>query len=706
MEMSGTPYDEKKPSRKETKRITKGWIEAIESAKSREEVWRDQAEEAQAFYLMDDSGDVKAAMPRFNILHSNVETIVPAIYNSTPKPDIRPRNGVQDGPYREVADVIEAGIMSQIDDGRLDRVMEKVAQDAYVAGRGILRVQFKSDFEETPEGSIPVNERVCFRCVPFADYLEGPATTWEDVPWVAFRHIISEEEHLRMTGKSSSVGGPVEAGVSSEDRPNERDDIAIWEIWCRETKKVYWIDDKNEKMVRVMDDPLGLRDFFPMPEPLQPLTATGKRKPVCPFTIYREQAKEVDLATTRIREVMSGLKVRGFVASIGTNDLKEIAKAKDNEIVPLKGQEGLMHKGGLANAIFMWPVSEASQVLERLYVQRDAAKQAIYEITGISDILRGESDARETAAAQKLKADWGSMRLSTMQRQVASMVRQAFVVTSEILCRNFTHSTLRAMSGIEFGPEVEQLLGNGLNHYRIDVETDSTIAADRRRFQQEFRDLLEGSGRFFEVMGPVAQMVPEAAEGMVMLYASMVQRFQLGRQGEAAVRHMIDAMAQGVVAARQEQEKAAEESEKAADAQIAMAKIQQENQNREAERAQKSQFKQVDAQIEGQKLDLQDKKLDIDAAAQEGKIDVESAKVLQSDEQADKQDRREREKLHWEMENRAADRNAADREGQRQSADKARDRTHSAAEGERNRQAASADKDKDRDAAKDRGNDG
>ena len=700
METSGTPYDEKKPTRKALRKQAKGWIEALRSADTRDEVWREQAEEAQAFYLMDDSGDVTNSLPRFNILHSNVETIVPAIYNSTPKPDIRPRNGVQDGPYREVADVIEAGIMAQIDDGRLDRVMEKVAQDAYVAGRGIMRIQFKSDFEETPEGSVPVNESVCFRCVPFADYREGPATTWEDVPWVAFRHIISEEEHLRMTGKGADIGGPVESGVSSEDRPNERDDIAVWEIWCRATKKVYWIDDKNERMVRVMDDPLGLRDFFPMPEPLQPLTATGKRRPVCPFTIYREQAKEVDVATTRIREIMQGLKVRGFVAAIGNNDLQEIAKAKDNEIVSLKGQEGLMHKGGLANAIYMWPVNEASQVLERLYVQRDAAKQAIYEITGISDILRGESDARETAAAQKLKADWGSMRLSTMQRQVASMVRQAFVISSEILCRNFTHDTLRAMSGIEFGPEVEQLLGNGLNHYRIDVETDSTIAADRRRYQQEFRDLLEGSGKFFQVMGPVAQMVPEAAEGMVMLYSSMVQRFQLGRQGEAAVRHMIDAMAQGVVAARQEQEKAAEESEKAADAQIAAMKIRQEDRNRTEERKQKAQFKIVDAQIAGQTLDLKDKELDIKADEAEGRIEVDAAKVLQSDEQADKTDRREREKTQWEMDDRAANRADAERGRQATSRDKAADRAHSAAEGERNRQAASADKDKDRDAAK------
>ena len=69
------------------------------------------------------------------------------------------------------------------------------------------------------------------------------------------------------------------------------------------------------------------------------------------------------------------------------------------------------------------------KALQQLYVQRDAIKQTIYEVTGIADILRGASDPRETLGAQQIKQQWGSLRIQMLQKQVAeiaeSVARQA-----------------------------------------------------------------------------------------------------------------------------------------------------------------------------------------------------------------------------------------------------------------------------------------
>jgi hypothetical protein len=66
------------------------------------------------------------------------------------------------------------------------------------------------------------------------------------------------------------------------------------------------------------------------------------------------------------------------------------------------------------------------KVANQLYQARESIKQVIYEITGISDIIRGSSVASETATAQDLKNKWGTVRLREMQTLVADYARDLF----------------------------------------------------------------------------------------------------------------------------------------------------------------------------------------------------------------------------------------------------------------------------------------
>jgi hypothetical protein len=74
----------------------------------------------------------------------------------------------------------------------------------------------------------------------------------------------------------------------------------------------------------------------------------------------------------------------------------------------------------------MLPIERLVEVAKQLYVARESIKQVIYEITGISDIIRGSSVASETATAQDLKNKWGTVRLRRMQTLVADYARDLF----------------------------------------------------------------------------------------------------------------------------------------------------------------------------------------------------------------------------------------------------------------------------------------
>lgn len=569
------------------------WLERIAASEKREDDWLKDAAVAETAYLSKRNGDAEGVVPAFNILHSNVETIVPSVYNSTPAPDIRPRHNVSDPVTKLVADMLERVIAAQIDDNRLDSEIESSVQDAFMAGRGVVRVVYDED----------TTQRVGYRAISWKCYREGPSTRWSEVPWVAFKHSLSQESLEKFSD-------PELAGLQKDPAQatgDNSDDVCIWEIWCKDSRKVYFVVADNGKVAKIEDDPYGLPGFFPMPQPVQPITGTGSRTPVCPYAVYKELAEELDKQTKRINAIVSGLKVRGVIAA-DAEAIEDLANADDNTLVPIANIEGLVAAGGLDKAIMWWPINTAVQVLRELFVQREQTKQTIYEVTGISDIVRGATRANETATAQQIKSEWGGLRIKKMQRLVERQVRDLFVLTAEIVTRLFTPETMQAASGIQLPQEAQALLGH-LDHYRINVESDSTIRADASRSKQEMGEFLTGTANFFAAMAPVVQADPQAASPVSEIYNAFAKQFNLGKQAEDALEQFSQIAKQAASGPRPNPE--AERVQ--ADVQMRMQIKAAELQMKQAEMQGKMQLDAAKLEIEKQKLALEQSRLAIDA---------------------------------------------------------------------------------------------
>lgn len=539
--------DDTKPlDAKALQEIGAKWIERIRASETRkdESRWLKDAEAAESQYLCGQTSTEDNDLTTFNILHANVETIVPSIYNSTPAPDIRPRHSNKDPQAEFVCNVYERAIAAQIDDSRLNKEIEASAQDAYTAGRGIVRVKFDADIEEGEPvdddnlgqeaiGPFVTNERIIYENVSWNDYREGPAKRWSQVPWVAYRHTISTQEMDRLTDEDyrKAYAEDKTKVTTSDDEELDQD---VWEIWCKESRSVYFVANDTCKVLNIAPDPLKLTGFFPMAEPVQPITGTGKRTPVCPYRVYKVLADELDRLTVRINGIIKGLRVRGAIAADAA-DIENLADAAENTLVPIANLEGLAAAGGMDKAIIWWPVEKAIEVLRELYVAREATKQTIYEVTGISDIIRGEGDASETATAQNIKTQWGSLRIKKMQRSIERQVRDLFVISAEIISQHFSLPTLSKMTGLQIPPEAAQLLQRPLDSYRIDVESDSTVRADLTRMRGEMSNFLQGTAQFFGTMGPLVQQTPAAAGPVAQIYSSFARQFALGKQAEDAI---------------------------------------------------------------------------------------------------------------------------------------------------------------------------
>jgi len=83
-----------------------------------------------------------------------------------------------------------------------------------------------------------------------------------------------------------------------------------------------------------------------------------------------------------------------------------------------------------------------------------------------------------------------------------------------------------------------------LRSFRIDIETDSTIAADEQGDKQAVTEFIDMTGRFLGEMLPQVQQLPELAPLAVELLKTASRRFKTGRQLEVVIDEFADSILQ------------------------------------------------------------------------------------------------------------------------------------------------------------------
>ena len=517
---------------------------------------------------------------RFNILWANTETLKPAVYSRTPAPEVRRRHLDPDPVGREAATVLERALSFAIDDHDFDGVMEAARDDMLLPGRGVARVVYEPvlgrralerlavDGREVflldglpaePDGfdgetayvEEVIDQRAYCRHVYWKDYREQPARCWQDVRWVAFRHTMTRAELVARfgeTGRSipleAALDGIEERGAGRGRAPEDARRAVLWEIWDKNARRRVILADGHDEIVEDVPDPLGLAGFFPMPEPLYAVRTTGTRVPVPEFTLYQDQALELDELATRKRHLIAALKARGVYAGVLGEIERLLTEGGENEMIPVKDWDQFRDKGGLAAAIEWMPIERIAQVVVALNGQIGRLKAEIFEITGLSDIIRGASKASETATAQRLKGNFGALRLQPRQRPMQRFARDILRLKAEVIAEHFTPDTLRRMTGRPVTPEVAALLREErARGFRIDIETDATIQPDAEIERANAVAFLGATTRFFTAVAPLIARAPHAAPMFLEMYKTAARTFKTGRQLEALIAQTGEALA-------------------------------------------------------------------------------------------------------------------------------------------------------------------
>lgn len=594
---------------------TAKWVPIIAAYEREAEKWEKRSIKIIKRYK-DDRGQRDINASRYNILWSNVETLKPALFARVPKADVKRRFDDKDPVGRVAADVLERSIDYFLQQYAFGAMARQCVLDFLLPGRGTAWVRYVphmrdldiSGTQETEDDGPQVTEdadldgetaaerpeevyyeEVLPDYVHWQDFGHTDARTWEEVTAVWRKVYLTRSQLIARFGKK--IGAAIQLdftpkGLDGQKTTDQVKKATVYEIWDRDSKKAIWISKFYPEKLDVRDDPLKLDRFFPCPRPLYATLGNDSIIPVPDYVEYQDQANELDELTARIASITKAVKVSGVYDAAADGVQQMFNDGHENQLIPVSSWAMFAEKGGLKGSMELLPIQEISQTLMTLYECRDKVKQDLYEITGMSDILRGATNPNETFGAQKIKQNFVTMRLDERQRAVARFCRGVVEIVGQIIAMQFSLDTIKQISGVKLLSQQEkELIGQQqqlkamqaqqmaqpgqapipppalsddvaklmsepswdevcallkdepARCFRLDLETDSTVQNDEDMEKQNRMEFLTTIGGFMEK----ASMAPPALAplmGELLMFA--VRAFPVGKSVESSIQAAVE----------------------------------------------------------------------------------------------------------------------------------------------------------------------
>lgn len=573
-------------------------------------------------------GKIESQERRFNVLWSNTQNLIPALYSRNPKPDVQRRFKDDDPIGRVSSDVLERCITYFCDTDGYASTNRAAVLDYLLPGRGVAWMRYVPHFKP---GDPPVSqitddktdagdqdeqqaqapdvidyEEVIVDYINRDDFGHNICRTWDEC-WLVWRKVymtkdelkarfmkpfmeklgLSEEEaeirigHIPLDYKRQDQSGKViDDGISK---------AVIYEAWDKIRRCAIWFSKSmpDKKALDWAEDPLQLSDFFPCPKPMLANLVNESLIPIPIYCEYQDQAQELDLLTARISLMTRCLKVVGVKDSAAEGIDRMFNEGTENELIPVQNWALFNEKGGLDGAMQLLPLADIASAITGAYQAREQVKRDLDEITGMSDIIRGETNPNETATAQQIKSNYATSRISDYQREVQRFVRNTVRIMGEIICTHFQPETIMAISGVRLltqaqkqafaqsqqpaqpgmpqaqpqlppnitpdqmaqmmkDPSWEEVISllrnNASRSFRIDIETDSIIKADEMQEKQDRVEFLQATSAYLDKAVQAGQVAPELIPLMGRMLMFGIKGFPVGKELESSFEAFIQRM--------------------------------------------------------------------------------------------------------------------------------------------------------------------
>lgn len=564
------------------KRKLNSWNETIAAYEREFKSWEGRVEKILKRYRDERimSGAAAQSQCRFNILWSNVQTLVPATFGRLPQPDVSRRFKDNDQVGRVASLILERALDFEVQhypDYR--ETMTQSVHDRFLGGRGTAWARYEphiwAKVEQAPQDGVQVtedqdepDEELEYECAPvdyvhWRDFGHSVARTWEEVTRVWRKVYMTRAACIERFGEE--LGSQIPLDTTPEDKEkatgvekSEYQRALVIEGWDKEKKEAVWISKSMGRILDTKPDPLGLEGFFPCPKPLFATLTNETLVPIPDFTLYQDQAIELDTLSDRIDGLVKALQLKGMYDASIPELGRLFTEAVNTNLIAVNNWAAFAEKSGLAGALDLIDLKPIGEALREAYTAMEQVKGQVYEITGISDIIRGQTEASETATAQEIKGRYASLRLKHYQEQVAVYATHLLRLKAQIMCAKFDPQTLIQMSAADQLAEadkqlvpqaMELLLGpraqnpdatldhahSPLRSFRIDIAADTLVQMDEEAEKKSRMEFISGIGEYFAKAGPIVQQAPALAPLVGELLKYVVAGFKAGKTVEGII---------------------------------------------------------------------------------------------------------------------------------------------------------------------------
>lgn len=610
---------------------TRYWKSQLGSAEERRKKFIEVAEESIRIYnAQKDVGFLRDLERRLNVWWYCNNTLLPAYFSSTPRAEVLLRKRMGSTMHEMAAVVLERNIQYQMDCGfDFYQVGYNSGLQFLLTGQGVLWSRYLPKIEtifqeiallQTPNGLVDVDgnpfngdtskakkgpggvvlvsveveaktdERAILDVVQYNDYLCSDARNESEIEWRARRAFMSRYQAEQMFGRDVSNDlsydsyPEVQKKEVNQDRDKYEGKAELWEVWCEEANKVFWVQKAGSKtIIQSSEPPIKYEGFYPCSVIAQS-TDPDSVIPVSDYAHVKDQILEIERLTTRIHAVTQTIRTNGIYDSAIGNQVEQLISG-DLRLIPAINWPSYKARGGLSNSIEFMPIEPYVNALQTLQGARQTALQQLYETLKISDLLRGTSEQYKSATANRLENQWSSLGLIVRQNMFAKFISDGIGKLGTIIASQFDDQRILDVADADqllapmippqptpppppqmdpnMPPEQQEammqeyqaslpppmdpqmvmeqikteLIGIIRNdkerNYRIQIASDSMVAIDQSQDQQEGMALITTAGEFFNQMNSLIQEYPPLLEFGMAFFQNMIKRFKGGKELDA-----------------------------------------------------------------------------------------------------------------------------------------------------------------------------
>lgn len=594
-----------------------------------------------------EGADTGARIKKVNLFYANVNTLKESLFNSLPKAKV---DKIHKGNYNDniarVACMVTARVLDYETECAPDfsEAVSLSILDRLVPGLGQLWCSFDID-EDADENPIQGTEKILVEHLFWQDFGWEPAKRWSKVGWVWRKLHLTKEDFVKKFGQDTldAIGAPNPTRSDYDMRDVDKDKICVYEVWNKKTKEVIFRYKGYEPDLLRIPDPYNLAKFFPCPRPLIANVTTNNFLPVTDYHLAQDQYNQLDELYARISLIIDAMKVAGIYDASQTQAIGRMLQEGENKLVPVDNWAMMKEQGGVQGLIEWYPIQNVVQVLEKLQQQFEAIKGLLAEVSGMADIVRGDSNQYETAKAQQIKAQFASVRMNGYQRDVSVFVRDTMRIMADLAFGLYSDQKLLEIIGDidepdqQYIPAVAKILrSDERTKYRIDIQTDSLTQADWALEKGQRQELIQVLGSMISQTLPMVEQVPEMAMLAVQMIKFAISGYKGASELEGWIDQQLDQMLKKAQAAAQnpqpkppteaEQKAQGEQQKLQMEAQIS----QQEAQQNMALEQQKMQFEQQRQEAEllheqqMNAMEIRMKQLELQFMQQKANIDLQA----------------------------------------------------------------------------------